>query len=318
MCKIYVKIIFTMNTLISIKRIVIHFSSLLKCPSINQLLLVLSCSGLLFLPQFGRASTGDSTKYLTLKDTIFISLDNKSGEKIFEHKIQKGQTLYSLARFYGLNEEELYPYNPNLKSSVVSVGQIIKLPIPNAAIKRFKGDNFKRWKYAPIAFKVKKGDNLYKIAKTLFHMPIDSVIQWNNLPNETIAPGQILHVGWMSLNGVPDSIRNLRKGTIDLKKKELEAKFSNQKKSTEQKGAAFWQKKGNPNTHYYCLHRTAKVGSIISVTNGMNFKTLYAKVIGKIPQNAFGDEVIIIVSPSVAKQLGAKDERFFVKIKYTE
>ena len=50
----------------------------------------------------------------------------------------------------------------------------------------------------------------------------------------------------------------------------------------------------------------------------MNFKTLYAKVIGKIPQNAFGDEVIIIVSPSVAKQLGAKDERFFVKIKYTE
>jgi LysM repeat protein len=307
-----------MNTLISIERIIIRFSSLLKCLSNKLSIVSLSFWGLSLLPQIGRATTGDSTKYLTLKDTIFISLDDKSGEKIFEHKIQKGQTLYSLARFYGLNEEELYPYNPNLKSNVVGLGQIIKLPIPNAAIKRFKGDNFKRWKYAPIAFKVKKGDNLYKIAKTLFHMPIDSVVKWNNLPNETIAPGQILHVGWMSLNGVPDSVRNLRKSTIDLKKKELEAKFSGQKKSIEQKGAAFWQKKGNPNTHYYCLHRTAKVGSIISVTNGMNFKTLYAKVIGKIPQNAFGDEVIIIVSPSVAKQLGAKDERFFVKIKYVE
>ncbi len=307
-----------MNTLISIKRINIRFSSMLNNLKSCQWAKSLCFIGVLFLPVIVKASTSDSTKYLTLKDTLFISLDDKSNEKIFEHKIQKGQTLYSLARFYGLNEEELYPYNPNLKSNVVGIGQIIKLPIPNAAIKRFKGDNFKRWKYAPIAFKVKKGDNLYKIAKTLFHMPIDSVVKWNNLSNQTISPGQILHVGWMSLDGVPDTIRNLRKSTIDLKKKELEDKFKSQKKSIEQKGAAFWQKKGNPNTHYYCLHRTAKVGSIISITNGMNFKTIYAKVIGKIPQNAFGDEVIAIVSPSVAKQLGAKDERFFVKIKFVE
>jgi LysM repeat protein len=211
-----------------------------------------------------------------------------------------------------LNEEELYPYNPNLKSNIVGIGQIIHVPIPNAAIKRFKGDNFKRWKYAPIMFVVKKKDNLYKIAKTLFRMPIDSVRKWNNLPDETIQPGQLLHVGWMSIEGVPDTIR-------DIRGKLLQSDFAKQKsKAKEQKGAAYWQKNGNQNTDLYCLHRTAKVGTSLAITNNMNNKTVYAKVIGKIPDNAYNNETVVIVAPSVAKLLGAKDEKFFVKVRFVE
>ncbi len=263
-------------------------------------------------------ATGDSTKYLTAKDTLFITLDETTGEKIFEHRIAAKQTLYSLARFYGLNEEELYPYNPKLKSNVVGIGQIVRVPIPNASIRRFKGANFKQWKYAPILFLVKKGDNLFKISKTLFHMPIDSVVKWNNLPSATIQPGQLLHVGWMSLDGVPDSIRHIKKGTVDIRSKMLGAHFEKQKKAVEERGAASWNAKGNSKTDLYCLHRTAKVGSIVAVTSTMNNKTVYAKVIGKIPQNAYGSETVVIVAPSVAKLLGAKDEKFFVKIRYTQ
>ena len=49
----------------------------------------------------------------------------------------------------------------------------------------------------------------------------------------------------------------------------------------------------------------------------MKGATVYAKVIGRIPNNVYGKEVIVIVAPSVAKTLGAIDERFFVKIKYS-
>jgi LysM repeat protein len=265
------------------------------------------------------AYQGDSTRYLTLKDTLFITYNEDTGEKIYEHKIAKGQNLYSLARFYGLNEEELYPYNPTLKSNKVGIGQVVHVPIPNAAIKRFKGDNFKRWKYAPIMFVVKKKDNLYKIAKTLFRMPIDSVMKWNNLPDQTIQPGQLLHVGWMSIDGVADTIRSMRKGAVDIRGKLLQKDFANVKgKAKQQKGAAIWQKNGNQNTDLYCLHRTAKVGSTIAVTNNMNNKTVYAKVIGKIPEKAYNDETVLIVAPSVAKLLGAKDEKFFVIIRFVE
>ena len=312
-----------MSTLITLKRGITRFKSAFHFTTFgltqHSIMSILCCIlFLLMLPIYSHAAVSDTSKYLSSKDTLFITLDEKTSEKIFEHKIAKGHTLYSLARFYGLNEEELYPYNPNLKSNVVSIGQIIRLPIPNAAIKRFKGSDFKRWKFAPIYFKVKKGDNLYKVAKTLFRMPVDSVVKWNNLPSNTINPGQILHVGWISTSGVSDTIRNLRKTTVDIKKLQLAENFKKQAKTVEQRGAAFWQKKGNPNTELYCLHRSAKIGSVISITNGMNLKTVMAKVIGKIPEHAFGNEVIIIVAPSVAKQLAAKDDKFFVKIKYSE
>ena len=295
---------------LSFRRFLTHFPILSGC-IIAVALLFLSKNTLY-------ASTGDSTKYLTAKDTIFITLDETTGEKIFEHRIAAKQTLYSLARFYGLNEEELYPYNPKLKSNKVGIGQLVRVPIPNACIRRFKSANFKQWKYAPILFLVKKGDNLYKISQTLFHMPVDSVVKWNNLPNGIIKPGQLLHVGWMSLDGVPDSIRQVKKSTIDIRSKMLGSHFEKQKKSVEERGAACWNAKGNSKTDLYCLHRTAKKGSVVAVTSTMTNRTVYAKVIGKIPENAYGSETVVIVAPSVAKLLGAKDEKFFVKIKYTQ
>jgi LysM repeat protein len=271
---------------------------------------------LLMLSVKNYANTNDTLKYLTAKDTVFINLDDKTGEKIIEHKIQKGQTLYSLARFYGLNEEELFPYNPNLQSNKLGIGQVVRIPIPNAAIKRYKGDNFKQWKFAPIYFVAKKGDNLYKIAKTLFRMPIDSVLKWNNLPNQTIQPGQRLSVGWMSLEGVPDTMRVVRKTSAEVRSQIL----SNQIKATQVKakesGAAFWQVKGNPNTDLYCLHRKAKVGSVMTIINTMNGKTAHAKVIGRMPANVYGSETIVVIAPSVAKLLGAKDAKVFVKLNY--
>jgi LysM repeat protein len=268
--------------------------------------------------QMPSEETGDSSKYLTAKDTLFISVDDRTSEKIFEHRIAAKQTLYSLARFYGLNEEELYPYNPNLKSNRLPIGQLIRVPIPNAAIKRFKGENFKRWKYAPIMFHVKKGDNLFKIAKTLFRMPVDSVVKWNNLPSTNIQPGQKLLVGWMSLEGVPDTLRGLRKGKEDARSKMLGKDFLKQKRAVEERGAAYWSKRGSTKTDLYCLHRTAKAGTVIAVTSTMSNRTVYAKVIGKIPEQQFGSETVIIVAPSVAKLLGAKDEKFFVKIRYIQ
>ncbi len=265
---------------------------------------------------FSRASTGDSLHYLTLKDTIFIKID-ALGDKVFEHVMQENQTLYSLAKFYGLNVEELYPYNPSLKSNNVSPGQKIRVPIPNAAIKRYKDKNFKRWKYVPVYYRVTKRDNLYKIGRSLFHQSVDSVFERNHLNSSTIADGQLLEVGWMSIDGVPDSIRRARKGGgATARNKMLALNFDKQNKIGQQNGVAFWQKKGIQHTDPYCLHNFAKVGSIIAVSNPMKGSVVYAKVIGKIPKNAYGKEVIIIVAPSVARVLGAIDERFFVRIKY--
>jgi LysM repeat protein len=309
-----------MNTLILRKRFIHSAAS-------RHLSRPLSILGFLMLFSCAVFATGDSTKYLTQKDTLFMTLDENSGEKIVEHKIIKGQNLYSLARFYGMNEEQLFPYNPSMKSNKVAIGQVVRVPLPNSAIKRFKGDNFKRWKYVPLMFIVKPKDNLYKIAKRVFHMPPDSVMTWNGLAGDVIAPGQVLLVGWVSIGGVNDTARavttvntalSIKKIKLEKQVSELGEKFKKQKNTVESRGAAFWQTKGNPTTDYYCLHRTAKSGTYIAITNGTNGKTTYAKVVGKIPESAYSHEVVLIVAPSVAKALGAKDEKFFVKIRYVE
>ncbi len=275
----------------------------------------------LFLPTFFFAQQFQlpaQSPYLTYRDTVFISLDDKTNEKIYEHTIIRGQTLYSLARFFGLNEEQLYPYNPTLNNKTIRVGQKVRIPLPNLAIKRFKKADFQRTQFAPVLFKVHRGDNLFKISKTLFHMPIDSILKWNGLVSQEqiIAPGQVLHVGWLSVKGVPDSIRAVKKTIINLRSETLHGSFVHQKHAIEQRGAAFWQIKGNAFTDLYCLHRTARVGSIVEVLNMMNNKMIYAKVIGTIPTNAFHKDVVVIVSPSVAKLLDAKDAKFFVRIKF--
>ena len=48
----------------------------------------------------------------------------------------------------------------------------------------------------------------------------------------------------------------------------------------------------------------------------MNNRKVYAKVIGRIPENVYGSDVVVVISSKVANFLGAKDPRFFVRVRY--
>lgn len=268
--------------------------------------------------QMSAFATGDSTRYLLRQDTIFLSIDG-FGEKIFEHRIEPKQTLYSLARFYGLSVEELYYYNPGLKEAHVSPGQGVKIPIPNRAIIRYKDENFKPWKYVPIYYVVKKGDTMYRISKTYFRMPVEEVMQRNGLQSETLKVGQCLEMGWMSVDGVPEEYRDDGGNPLARQRGALYKIFLREQgnqKLKDQQGVAYWQKDSKEDSDLYALHREGKMNDIIEVTNPMNHMTIYVKVIGKIPDTAYGNDVVVVLSPLAAKTLGAKDPRFFVKVKY--
>lgn len=263
-------------------------------------------------------ATGDSTRYLISKDTIFLNID-EAGEKLFAHKIERKQTLFSLAKFYGLSVEELYFYNPGLKEEKVAPGEKIMVPIPNRAIIRYKPQQFKFWKHVPIFYVVKKGDTMFKVAKTIFKMPVDTIVQRNRLKSETVKVGQCLHIGWMSTDGVPEDYHKEIGTPLSRKNnalRKVHAREQGKRKITEHQGVAYWQKNSKEDSDLYALHRNAKRNSIIAVTNPMNKSVIYVKVIGKIPDTAYGNEVVVILSPMAAKALGARDPRFFVKVKY--
>lgn len=262
--------------------------------------------------------TGDSLQYLTTKDTIFLELGPYQ-EKIFEHYIEPRQTLFSLAKFYGLRLEELYFHNPNLQENVISPGQMIRVPIPRKAIKRYRNPDFDRAKHIPVCYVIKKGDTMYNISKRVFEMPVDTIMIRNQLTDFTLSPGQVLQIGWMSLEGIPAHFRRNYTHPVWKRNQTLKYRYLRQKQTkTErlERGVAYWQKNTKSGNELYALHRYAPINSIIAVTNPMKNRTVYVKVIGKMPSSVYGDNVVVVLSSKAANMLGAKDARFFVKVKY--
>ncbi|MCO6478039.1 MAG: LysM peptidoglycan-binding domain-containing protein [Phaeodactylibacter sp.] len=264
------------------------------------------------------AATGDSLNYLTAKDTIFLSI-GPFEEKYFDHIVAPKQTLYSLARFYGLSVEELYYFNPGLKDQPVKIGMPIRVPIPNAAIKRYMESGFQPSENVPVFYVVKRGDTMYRIAKSYFRMPMELLMARNNMAGHTLKEGQQLHVGWISVFGIPDTLRQHAGGPLARRNAALKKIYQFEaagKRQYESQGVAFWQKDSKEDSDLYALHRYAPRNSIIEVLNPMNNRIVYVKVIGKIPDTAYRDDVVVILSPLAAKLLGAIDARFFVKVKY--
>ena len=266
------------------------------------------------------STVGDSIHYLTPKDTIFLEV-GKYQEKVFQHTVSEKQTLYSLSKFYGLSLELLYYYNPFLRTKVLSIDDKLTIPIPNRSIIRYKNKKFKQEEHVPIIYRVQKGDNLFRIARVHFRMPVDSVMSRNQLSDYTIHIGQELLLGWMNINGIPEKYQRTKNHLEKLRNQANARKFESirarsGKKAYYEQGVAYWQKDAQVKTSLYALHRTAAINTTIAVENPMQKKTILVKVIGRIPVTAYSREVILVLSPTAARQLGAKDARFFVKIKY--
>lgn len=263
------------------------------------------------------ASAPDTVRYLTENDTILI-VKNEHGEKIYTHTIKPGQTLWSLARFYGLKPEELQRFNTLYDDKIFNPGDKIRVPIPNKAIIRFENPNLDKSELLPVCYVVKRGDTMYGIAERDYKMPIDSLIKRNNLEGKPLQPGQILHTGWMSKRGIPDSLQNHKAYKSYDKGSRAAEDFEKKRARYNQRGPVVWMKdKGKGGRKMVAvLHNKARVGKVIEIFNPSNGKKVYAKVIGRIPSGAYDPSIIAVLTKYAAKMLGAKDTKFFVEIKY--
>lgn len=93
--------------------------------------------------------------------------------------VQKGDTLWSIARQAGVSVDELKRIN-NLTSNTISIGQQLKLKEESEPIE----DNI---------YIVQKGDSLWAIARKL-GVNVNDLINYNNLSSTTISIGQQLQI----------------------------------------------------------------------------------------------------------------------------
>ena len=106
--------------------------------------------------------------------------------------VKKGDTLYSVARANNVTVDELI--KDNSFNNTLSIGQILKIRTPNniTVIEECYGED-----YTPPnnnqsnTYTVKKGDNLYSIARK-FNTTVDSIKKKNNLISNNLSIGQKL------------------------------------------------------------------------------------------------------------------------------
>ncbi len=264
-------------------------------------------------------ATGDSLQYLRPQDTLFLQVSPTAGIS-FTHYYTKGQTLFSLARHYGLKLDALYAFNPSLRNMVsIPDGQAVHIPLPDTALLRYASQRQCSQNYAPLMYVVKPRETLYTIAKRYFKIDMDTLKARNGLVGNELSIGQVLHIGWLSTGGIPDSVQLMNGHPLGPLMQKLFLQFEAARAGTKtkfQKGAAYWLRDQHGAADCYALHRFAKPGTPVRIFNPHTGIEAYAKVIGRIDDRRYGSDVILILSPSVARFLGATDPRFFVEIEY--
>lgn len=127
--------------------------------------------------------------FCSFKYILFLLFIIIFSSQTVSHQVQKGETLYSISRKYGISVGELCSANNISTSSVIKTGQNLKIPTKNLSEKSTTEKVEKTDTYI-----VKKGDTLYGIAKR-FGVSVETLTIMNKMSgSKTIKVGQTLIV----------------------------------------------------------------------------------------------------------------------------
>ncbi len=123
-----------------------------------------------------------STNLLSIGQKIRIPKSSETEEitpstDYIVYIVKSGDNLYSIGRKYNISPTELMNYN-NLSTNLLSIGQEIRIPQNNNG---------------GINYVVKKGDNLYSIARK-YNTTVSEIKNKNNLTSNNLSIGQILKI----------------------------------------------------------------------------------------------------------------------------
>jgi murein DD-endopeptidase MepM/ murein hydrolase activator NlpD len=180
---------------------------------------------------------------------------------------------------------------------------------------------------------VSSKETLYSIAR-LYGLSVSQLRSWNLLDSDEVKAGQTLFVTAPEARKTPGLAQQEVKKDAPVEVRNPEAKIEpptpvpaknqtiriseSMKNSDEivESGVAELIDGTEGNRKYLALHRNAPVGTILKVRNEMNNREVFVRVMGKLPETAMNERIIIKLSRSAYDRLGAIDPRFRVELTY--
>jgi len=169
-----------------------------------------------------------------------------------------------------------------------------------------------------ISHTVKAGETLFSLA-TQYDSSVENLIKWNGLTSNNLRSGQVIKVGRASegpakvpVIGTP----SVAISTAGMNTEPTPENTSGGFKNVKENGQAELIEGTGGHKKYLVLHREAPVGSIMRVKNEENDITIFARVVGKLPETGDNSKLVIKLSQAAFDQLRAVNQRFPVEVLY--
>ena len=120
--------------------------------------------------------------------------DDMTMPQFINYIVKSGDTLYSIARKYGITIDEIIKDN-GLSSTSLKIGQNLRIKTIQEEIEECFGPDYEppNDTQATINYTVKKGDSLYKIAQN-YSTSVSDILKLNNLSSTNLSIGQVLKI----------------------------------------------------------------------------------------------------------------------------
>lgn len=225
------------------------------------------------------------------------------------HIVGAKETLFSIARLYGVTVDEVKSWN-NLKDNSLSMGQRLlirkKADIEIVEVKAVQPSAAKTHTVVP-------KETLFSIAR-LYGMTVQQLKEMNGIQENDLKIGQVLTVtASVSTNvgvATTPNVTPTTPGDGNIKISEG-VSGSNEVKEI---GMAELIEGSEGNRKYLAQHRTVNPGTILKIRNLATNQEVFVRVTGPIP--ASDATTLIRVSKSAYDRLGAAEPKFKTEITY--
>lgn len=250
------------------------------------------------------------------------------------HKVAEKETLFSISRQYGVTIDEIKQWN-SLTDNTLSLGQELIIKKSGTEIKPIEKPTIMQ--SSAMTHVVAEKETLFSISRQ-YNVTVDQLRTWNALQGNDLKVGQTLYVAQPIYKN--ETVVQTKPEDTSVTIQTVPAKTETQVVLTEkpktevvppkiiitegiagsdeikENGVAELIEGTEGNRKYLALHRTAAVGTILKIRNEMNNREVFVRVIGKLPETAMTNNLIIKISKSAYDRLGAIDPRFRVEVTY--
>ncbi|WP_053218183.1 C40 family peptidase [Virgibacillus senegalensis] len=139
---------------------------------------------------------------LSITATAVIASSYSMTVEAASYKVQKGDSLWSIAQKYNTSVDSLKSVN-KLKNNIIFPNQVLQVDGKSSSTKKEEKDT-NQWSSKSSTYTVKSGDSLSKIAAQ-HNISLSDLMEWNNLSTTLIYPGDVFVVSKSSSGSTSDS-----------------------------------------------------------------------------------------------------------------